>query len=316
MDFWLKIRLKVNGFFRKYKNAIILVIIAWAIVIAINYLLKYLNDNKAPSTTYTPNKAVMDDSTVPSKLQEPINELISQFVGYCNDKNYEAAYNLIDDECKDALYPSIDIFKLYVNNIYKTKKIYNIQNFSNVGKNYIYDVRILDDIIATGTNGSGYVYYEEKFVMKDTKNGLKMSIGGFVDKEDLNIVAEDEYLKFNIQYKLVDYETETYVIEITNRSQYPIILQDGTLSNEIELNIETQKRSAKNSTDNLIMINPRDTKTFKITFTKFVDDGNNSTELIFNAIRVLNSYSGDKDLREQEVNNAVDKYSLNIKLEE
>lgn len=316
MNFWLRVRLKINDFFKRYKNTIVLIIIAWAVIVAVNYLLKYMNENKEPSTTYEPNKAVMDDSTVPSKLQEPINELISQFVSYCNDKNYEAAYNLIDDECKEALYPSIDVFKKYVDNIYKTKKIYNIQNFSNIDKNYIYEVRILDDIIATGTNGSGYIYYEEKFVMKDTKDGLKMSIGGFVDKEDLNIITEDEYLKFNIEYKLVDYETETYAVTITNRSQYPIILLDGTLSNEIELNIETQKRTVKNDTNNLIMINPRDTKTVNLQFTKFVDDGNDATELIFNAVRVLESYSGDSSLRQQELENAIDKYSLNISLEE
>ena len=316
MDFWLKIRLKVNGFFRKYKNVIILVIIAWAVIIAVNYLLKYINDNKKPTTTYEPNKAVMDDSTVPSKLQEPINEMISKFVQYCNDKDYDSAYNLLDDDCKEYLYTSVDEFKVYVDNVYKTKKVYNIQNFSNVGNNYIYVVRILDDIIATGTNNGGYVYYEEKFVMKNTKDGLKMSIGGFVDKEDLNIVTEDEYLKFNIEYKLIDYETETYVTTVTNRSQYPIILQDNTLNNEIQLNIETQKRTAKSETNSLIMVNPGDTKTFKLQFTKFVDDGNDATELIFNAVRVLSSYSGDINLRQQEVDNAIDKYSLNIKLKE
>lgn len=316
MDFWLKIRLKVNGFFRKYKNVIILVIIAWAVIIAVNYLLKYINDNKKPTTTYEPNKAVMDDSTVPSKLQEPINEMISKFVQYCNEKDYDSAYNLLDDDCKEYLYTSVDEFKVYVDNVYKTKKVYNIQNFSNVGNNYIYVVRILDDIIATGTNNGGYVYYEEKFVMKNTKDGLKMSIGGFVDKEDLNIVTEDEYLKFNIEYKLIDYETETYVTTVTNRSQYPIILQDNTLNNEIQLNIETQKRTAKSETNSLIMVNPGDTKTFKLQFTKFVDDGNDATELIFNAVRVLSSYSGDINLRQQEVDNAIDKYSLNIKLKE
>lgn len=313
MDFWVKIRLKVNDFFKKYKKTIILIIVIWTIIIAINYLLKYMNDNKKPSTTYEPNKAVMDDSTVPSKLQEPINELISKFVGYCNNKEYAQAYNLISEDCKQALYPSLADFKKYVDNIYKSKKIYNIQNFSNVGKTYIYDVRILNDILSTGTNDGGYVYYEEKFVMKDTKNGLKMSIGGFIAKEDLNIVTEDEYLKFNIEYKLVDYETETYVVSITNRTQYPIILQDTTISDEVQLDIQTQKRTAITEKDDLIMINPRDTDTFKIRFTKFVDDGNTATRLIFNNIRVLESYSSDENAEEQ-LSNAIEKYSLNINL--
>lgn len=313
MDFWVNIRLKVNGFFRKYKNTIILIIIIWTIIIAVNYLLKHMNDNKKPSTTYEPNKAVMDESTVPSKLQGPINKIISQFVGYCNNKEYESAYNLIADDCKEALYPSIESFKQYVDNIYTSKKIYNIQNFSNIGKTYIYDVRILNDIIATGTNDGGYMYYEEKFVMRDTKSGLKMSIGGFVGKQNLNIVAEDEYLKFNIESKIADYETETYVVSITNRSQYPIILQDTTISDEIQLDIETQKRTAITEKNDTIMINPRDTDTFNIRFTKFVDDGNTATRLIFNNIRVLDSYLTDEN-GEAKTSNAIDKYSLNINL--
>ena len=151
--------------------------------------------------------------------------------------------------------------------------------------------------------------------MKDTKNGLKMSIGGFIAKEDLNIVTEDEYLKFNIEYKLVDYETETYVVSITNRTQYPIILQDTTISDEVQLDIQTQKRTAITEKDDLIMINPRDTDTFKIRFTKFVDDGNTATRLIFNNIRVLESYSSDENAEEQ-LSNAIEKYSLNINLKQ
>ena len=47
------------------------------------------------------------------------------------------------------------------------------------------------------------------------------------------------------------------------------------------------------------MIHPRDTDTFKIRFTKFVDDGNTATRLIFNNIRVLESYSSDENAEEQ-----------------
>lgn len=234
---FLDLRLKVRNFFKKYKKLLIIIIIVWAIIIAINYFLKQLNENQKPTTTYEPNKAVMDDSEVPKALQEPINNLIGEFVGYCNDKNYETAYSMIDADCKEISYPTIDNFKAYVDNIYTTKKIYNIQNFSNVDNNYIYNVRILDDIMATGTNGNGYLYYEEKFVLKDTDQGLKLSIGGFIEKKDLNISTEDEYLKIEIPYKIVEYDTETYVVKITNRTQNPIVLLDDSISNEIELSL-------------------------------------------------------------------------------
>ncbi len=310
---FLDLRLKVRNFFKKYKKLLIIIIIVWAIIIAINYFLKQLNENQKPTTTYEPNKAVMDDSEVPKALQEPINNLIGEFVGYCNDKNYETAYSMIDADCKEISYPTIDSFKAYVDNIYTTKKIYNIQNFSNVDNNYIYNVRILDDIMATGTNGNGYLYYEEKFVLKDTDQGLKLSIGGFIEKKDLNISTEDEYLKIEIPYKIVEYDTETYVVKITNRTQNPIVLLDDSISNEIELSLGTQKRNMQNSSDNLIMVNARESKTVKLYFTKFVDDGNIPEKLIFNAVRVLQSYSGNE---QNTVDNAIDKYSLNIDLPE
>lgn len=310
---FLDLRLKVRNFFKKYKKLLIIIIIVWAIIIAINYFLKQLNENQKPTTTYEPNKAVMDDSEVPKALQEPINNLIGEFVGYCNDKNYETAYSMIDADCKEISYPTIDSFKAYVDNIYTTKKIYNIQNFSNVDNNYIYNVRILDDIMATGTNGNGYLYYEEKFVLKDTDQGLKLSIGGFIEKKDLNISTEDEYLKIEIPYKIVEYDTETYVVKITNRTQNPIVLLDDSISNEIELSLGTQKRNMQNSSDNLIMLNARESKTVKLYFTKFVDDGNIPEKLIFNAVRVLQSYSGNE---QNTVDNAIDKYSLNIDLPE
>lgn len=310
---FLDLRLKVRNFFKKYKKLLIIIIIVWAIIIAINYFLKQLNENQKPTTTYEPNKAVMDDSEVPKTLQEPINNLIGEFVGYCNDKNYETAYSMIDADCKEISYPTIDSFKAYVDNIYTTKKIYNIQNFSNVDNNYIYNVRILDDIMATGTNGNGYLYYEEKFVLKDTDQGLKLSIGGFIEKKDLNISTEDEYLKIEIPYKIVEYDTETYVVKITNRTQNPIVLLDDSISNEIELSLGNQRRNMQNSSENLIMVNARETKTVKLYFTKFVDDGNIPEKLMFNAVRVLQSYAGNE---QNTVDNAIDKYSLNIDLPE
>lgn len=310
---FLDLRLKVRNFFKKYKKLLIIIIIVWAIIIAINYFLKQLNENQKPTTTYEPNKAVMDDSEVPKALQEPINNLIGEFVGYCNDKNYETAYSMIDADCKEISYPTIDSFKAYVDNIYTTKKIYNIQNFSNVDNNYIYNVRILDDIMATGTNGNGYLYYEEKFVLKDTDQGLKLSIGGFIEKRELNISTEDEYLKIEIPYKIVEYDTETYVVKITNRTQNPIVLLDDSISNEIELSLGNQRRNMQNSSENLIMVNARESKTVKLYFTKFVDDGNIPEKLMFNAVRVLQSYAGNE---QNTVDNAIDKYSLNIDLPE
>ena len=315
MDYFLNTRLKIRKFFRKYKRIILIVIVIWLVIIAVNYFLKRMRENEKPSTTYEPNISVMDNSEVPKSLQEPINNLIGEFVNYCNDKEYEKAYNLIDSDCREAIYPTIDKFKVYVDSIFSSKKIYNIQNFSNVNKNYIYDVRILDDILTTGAS-KGYAYYQEKFVMKSTKEGLKLCIGGFVQTDNLNIVAEDEYMKVQIKKRVVNYDTEKYYLTITNRSQYPILLLDGTLGDEIALDIGNQDRKLQTSEQNLIIIYPKENKEVILPFTKFVDDGRTSSKLKFNAVRILRSYSGDSNKMQEELENAYDKYSLNIDLKQ
>ena len=53
---------------------------------------------------------------------------------------------MLTEDCKSYLYSnSVGQFKNYVDEIYNTKKIYNIQNYSNTDDAYIYNIRILDE---------------------------------------------------------------------------------------------------------------------------------------------------------------------------
>ena len=89
MDYWLDIRLKVRRFFRNHKKKIVIILIVWAIVIAINYYLKNRTKIIVPQTTYDPHSPVMDiTDKVPEKYKEPISNLISiiqyESLIYCN----------------------------------------------------------------------------------------------------------------------------------------------------------------------------------------------------------------------------------------
>ena len=152
MDYWLDIRLKVRRFFRNNKKKIVIILIIWAVIIAINYYLKHRTKIVIPQTTYKPHSPVMDNTEkVPEKYKEPISNLIYNYVMYCNNKDYEAAYNLLSDKFKERYCNDIEEFKKYVDNIFATKKIYNIQNFSNINNTYVYRVRLLEDIMASET---------------------------------------------------------------------------------------------------------------------------------------------------------------------
>ena len=305
-------RLKIRRFFKKYKKIIIFIVIVWAIIFTVNYILKNTPKEEVPKTTYEPNVSVMNDDKVPDKWQETIESTIDTFVQRCNNKDYENAYNMLSDDCKSEVYPTLNSFKSYVDNRYPSKRAYSIQNFSNVGKQYIYDVNLMDDIMATGLTGKEYGYLEEKFVFTENDNSLKLSIGGFVRKQNLNVMAEDENLKVNIDSKDVFYDHENYKVTLTNRSKHPIVIADGSSTNEVSLNINTDDRNEKNVGTYGIVLQPGESKSYTFTFTKYCDDGNAPQYMMFNAIRVLQSYSGDESTKQSELDNAIRTYSLRI----
>ena len=305
-------RLKIRRYFKKHKKIIIFIVIVVTIIIVVNYILKNMPENVVPKTTYQPNVAVMDNSEVPSKWQDKIEETIKQFVQYCNEKEYENAYNMITDDCKDEVFQGLPEFERYVNSRFSTKKIYSIQNFSNVGKQYIYNVNIFDDFMATGLTGTNYTFVEEKFVFTEEDNDLKFAIGGFIRKDYLGVFGEDENLKVQIETKNVYYEREVYHLRITNKTEHPIVIADGYFSDEVTLNIGSQDRTERFVESSKVVLQPGETQYYNFIFSKYCDDGNVPRYLRLNSIRVLESYSGDEEKIEEELENAIRKYSLQI----
>lgn len=303
-------RLKIRRFIKKNRKKVIFVIITVAIIIAINYILKNMPEEEIPKTTYEPNVAVMDESEVPKKWHSEIENRIKTFVDYCNNKEYQKAYDMISDDCKDAIYPVIGDFKEYVDKRFQVKRIYSIQNFSNISKQYIYDVNFMSDFMATGSTGTNYGYVQEKFVFTEDDNSLKFAIGGFVRTNILDAFVEDENLKIVTKKKNVYYDHETYTVDITNKTDYPIVLGNGTVEDEIAISVNEQLRGETNINAVNVVLQPNESRTFTFVFEKYCDDGYAPQAMYFTDVRVLKSYSGTEETRQQELDNAVRRYSL------
>ena len=316
MDYFTDFRIKVMNFCKRNKKKIFIIIIIWLIIFIINQILK--NRPKqlpAPSTTYTPHVSVLDDEKeVPEKYQKPIENTIDTYFNYCNNGEYEKAYNMITKECREKNYPTLEQFTEYINGVFEgKKKIYNIQNYSIVDNKYIYDIRILDDILANGTT-DGYYYYEEKFIMIEEDGQMKLSIAEYIGDEQPNIVVENDDLVVEVTNKSVDYETETYSIKITNKTDKYIVICDNTQDSEIILDLGEQTRKPVNLTNGLFFIAPNSSKKQDLVFNKYYDNGLTSQKLIFNSIRILNSYDWHTGTTQDDLDNAVKLYGFEIKL--
>lgn len=311
------LKARIREFFRRHKKKIIIfALVAWLIVFIINQILKsQQNKLPAPSTTYTPHVSVYNsDDKVPEKYQKPIENLVDTYFNYCNNKEYDKAYDLITDECKKNVYPTLEQFTQYVDHVFEGKhKIYNIQNYSIVGNKYVYNIRILDDILSNGTT-DGYYYYEEKLILIEENGNFKLSIGEFIEDKNPHIISENDDMIVEISDVYIDYDSETYTIKIKNKTDKYIVVSDNTQNTEIVLDLGEQSRKPENMMYAFFYIAPNSSETQKIKFSKYYDNGLTSKRLILNSIRVLSNYDWKTGTTEEDLNNAVKLYSLSIDL--
>lgn len=309
-----RILLILRNLWKKYWKYIIIVAIIWIGVIIINNYLKNKPEEINLTNTYSPDTPVIDNGgNVPKKDREEVNSIIDTFFNYCNNKEYKNAFDMLTTNCQDYMYNgSLQDFIEYVDSIYTNKKIYNVQNYSNVGNVYIYDINILDDILSTGTTG-GYQTYSEKLALIEENGEFKISNQGYIGKTAFNnVYGEDNNIKISIIDKNMSYQREEYAVQITNKTDGYIVLANGSVANEITINLGDQSRSALDMINNPIILEPGQTTNVFLLFDKYYDDGKDPTEMNFNLIRV---YGNDEKLANEGLSsNANTAYSMNIKL--
>lgn len=302
-------RIKLRKFFKKYGKLIAIIALIWISVITVNELLKINNKNKKPTTTYEPHTAVIDTGKkAPVKVQNSIEEFIEKYIDHCNNEQYTDAYNMLSDECKEY-FGNFNTYAYYVSNKFDKPKIYSLQNYSNANEKYIYNIKLYDDILATGLTNSVYNYQEEKITVSyDEDRNLVFSIGNFIGKEKVNSVQENDYLKVDVRNKTVKYGTETYEVRFTNRSENIIVIKNNTVKEEIVLKLNGEIREEMYNEE--IVIYPGESNTYTFVFEKFYDDSEESQSIIFNTIRVVERYIEENPNEE----NAIEKFSIEVGL--
>lgn len=312
---FVDLRLKIKHFFRKNKKIIFVIVIVWLFIFFINQVLKLYTPEPEIEDTYEPHVSVIDSSQkVPEKYQTNIEDLIEEYVNYCNNNDFDKAYNMLSKDCKEYAYPTYEDFIDHLKIVMYTPKKYSIQNYSNLDDMYIYSISYTDDFLATGLTNTEYSYTEEKMAFKENEDGqLEMSVGNFIKHENINLSTENEYLKIDVKDRIVNYATEEYTVRFTNRTNYDIVISDYVEENEITLSLSNEVRGAEQHED--IVLGSNETKDVKIIFSKYVDDNDSSNFINFNNIRVLEDYYGEfseNTVIEDKIINAIAKFSMNV----
>lgn len=313
----IELRLKIRHWLKKYGKIIFFAIVVWSVIFIVNMFLRDYTVEPVPNTTYTPSVSVMDSTErVATKIQTTAEEMVEEYVDACNQGKYQKAFDMLSEECKKYAFENdVELFAKHVLEKMPNPKKYSIQNYSNYGDYYIYEIRYYDDMLATGLTNSEYTYTTEKMTLiKNSKGGYDISTGNFIAYEEINNVAENDYVKIDVKNKLVKYSTETYEVKFTNRTEDIIVVADNFQENEISLALSGEYRGMEN-TNSHVILGPGESKTIWLGFMKFADDNDVSQSILFGNIRVLEQYSGTDvtlEVRQSEIDKAVAKFSMSI----
>lgn len=230
------------------------------------------NNTVISQTQNKPEETVVVGGNVTKDEQVKNENIIEQFFIYCNQHKIQQAYDLLTDECKEVVFfGDIQNFeKNYVNKIFTTAKIYNLQSWMNTYAN-TYRIRILEDILSTGKSEASENTIEDYYTIVPQQNQYKLNINGYIGRIALGRMQEQDGLTITLRYKDMFKEYETYQIECKNTTSNSIALDskeklDATYligSNDSHYTAFTYEIE-----DTRLVIPPRTTKNISIRFNK------------------------------------------------
>ncbi len=313
----------MNRFIRYFNQNRVKIIIAILIVAFIIILIQAINNIlKQSQTEEELTEPVIQDSSRPvesvitgEELTEETTDnnlnTISHFVEFCNAKEYENAYNMLSQDCKDAVYNTLESFVTnYCNRVFINNMTYNLELWYNTHNAYTYKILYFENNILSTGNINPTNNIEDFITVTESEDGYKLNINNFIERETINksqnIEGTEITITINDRYIYRSYER--YTITVRNNTDKTILLSEGTNGNDICLvdsnEVEYDSIINEVSLANL-ELTPGVERTLDIRFYK-----------MYNLYRTINSISFkniilDKDTFEQDAENT-QKVNINI----
>lgn len=301
------IRVKISNFIKQHKNKIRdfgkkIGVVAIVVLVATILIYSFDNMSETPQNDikndYRPIETIIAGSNVSEEQYEKDSNLVDTFLELCNNGQVEEAYNLLSDECKEELYPTIELFKSkYYDYIFDKKRVCNLQSWISTSKYTIYRIRYSNSMLETGTYDEKDVY--EDYITLNKKNEEeKISIGNFIDFEQCNIITRTSGIEATVVAKKIYLMNEEYEIYIKNNTDKTILLDNLEPSAKIWLIADGnyfRTYSNKLYMSDLI-IEPGETNKVVIRFMKNLGNNKNSDEIQFlNVIKDYDTYIENKE---------------------
>ena len=282
--------MNIFRYYNQNRKNIWLVIIAIIIlIIAIQVINNIIENQNVQTSNNTINEKEYENNLNINILisNESVEEdeklIIDQFIRYCNAGKIQDAYNLLTQNCKNELFPTIEDFKKNYYNIYfLNTKLYSKEHFvANT-----YKIKLYDDILSTGTVNTNT--FEDYFTLeKQQDDTIKLNISNYIGNKKINIKNTDENLQIKIVKKDIYKEYEKYELEVTNLTYNTILIDSRENTKTMYLvgdnNVRYYSLSHEILKENLI-IKPKATVKILVKYNKEYNSNRAVNQVVFSDI--------------------------------
>lgn len=151
-------------------------------------------------------------------------EVIKSFVKYGNQKDYESIFNMLTEDYKSISMNDVESVKEYIDRYFDAQKGYSYQNIMNIENAYIYEVKIYDDLMLSGSNSySNPKQNKIYFVIKDNNGELKVNLDGLISVETIDKSVESEYMQITVDSKSTYYDKVEFNLSVKNLTDNRIL---------------------------------------------------------------------------------------------
>lgn len=196
--------------------------------------LQEASNKENPSEVVNYNKAAQSITTggsVDQDIKDEVQGVLEQFIQYVTSKQVEQAYNLLTEDCKEILYPTLEGFEQkYCQDLYD--KIYDFQSWSSTDNTYVYQVRFYDNMLSAGLDFTNH-YLEDYITVLKKGDVYKVNIHNFIRANNIRKTAEANKVQFKVNNVETYLDYEIYEIEVTNDSSKEIILDTREKDNSV-----------------------------------------------------------------------------------
>ncbi len=318
---YTNIRLIIGRYLREnmLKIIIILVLILFGTSIY-NMILNY-NTEVRPIVTKDMETPVISNQKFPSKIQEEGLKKINQFLNYVKEDKIDLAAEMLTEDAKYYSFKNKKEAIGYIIEVYKGKK-YDIKPYAKVGNDYIYQVKVFEDILETGLTNTIYSFTDTKMIIKNENGKIGLNIRGYIGKYKSSGFYEDNNLKVNIKGKNVWVEHEDYLLEITNRTNNYLVLKDKSNNTALAASLEVGNSNRKLIDEENIILKPLETRNILLRFPKMYFADKDATAINLDSIRVIKDYNeisnsnlSDEKLKQKNISNTLAEFKIRIEIE-